>query len=95
MVIVTGHLIVDPGRRDEYVAGSAAVVAAARATAGCCDFAVSADVLDPARVNILERWTTQEAVNAFRGSGPSDDQAAEIVSGEVREYDVAAERNLF
>jgi hypothetical protein len=52
------------------------------------------DLLDPGRVNIFERWESRAAVEAFRGSGPSDEQAATIVAASVAEYDVAAERTL-
>jgi heme-degrading monooxygenase HmoA len=58
------------------------------------DFAITADLLDPGRVNILECWESQEAVNAFRGSGPSDEQTAAIISAAVIEYDVTGERHL-
>ena len=70
------------------------VVEQARNTAGCLDFALTADLVDAARINIFERWETAEAVAAFRGSGPSDDQAAAIQFGSVAEYDVAAVRSL-
>ncbi|MGH3453339.1 MAG: putative quinol monooxygenase [Nocardioidaceae bacterium] len=49
----------------------------------------------PGRVNIFERWESQAAVEAFRGSGPSDEQGAAILSGSVAEYDVAEGRPLF
>lgn len=94
MVIVTGHLIVDLAQRDAYLAGCVEVVRQAREAPGCLDFALSADLADPRRVNILERWESQEAVNAFRGSGPSDEQQGAIVSASVTEYDVTGERPL-
>jgi heme-degrading monooxygenase HmoA len=61
---------------------------------GCLDFAISADLIDPARINIFERWESQEAVEAFRGAGPSDEQGAAMVSASVAEYDVADTRRL-
>jgi quinol monooxygenase YgiN len=94
MVIVGGHLDVDPEQRDGYLAGCVDVVDQARRTAGCLDFVISADLLDPGRVNIFERWQTQAAVKAFRGGGPDDEQAGDIVSASVAEYDVANERPL-
>ena len=69
VVIVAGHLIVDPSQRDDYLAGCVEVVRAARAAAGCLDFALSADLIDAGRINILERWESAAAVEAFRGSG--------------------------
>lgn len=94
MVIVAGHVIVHQGYRENYLGGCAAVVEQARAAPGCLDFAVSADLVDPTRVNIFERWETRQAVDAFRGSGPGDEQARMVRSGSVSEYDVSAERGL-
>ena len=94
MVIVAGHLIVDPKARADYLARCEAVVEQARSSQGCRDFAISADSLDPARINIFERWESQEAVESFRGSGPGEDQSAMIVSASVSEYDVGGERLL-
>ena len=94
MVIVSGHLIVAQEVRDDYLAGCADVVEQARRAPGCLDFAISADLLDPARINVLERWNSQAAVEAFRGDGTDDDQGTMIVSASVYEYDVSNERRL-
>ncbi len=94
MIIVAGHLVVAPEERDPYVAGCVSVVEQARDAPGCLDFAISADLLDPGRVSVYERWESREAVEAFRGSGPSDEQSASILAAEVAEYEVANERTL-
>ncbi|MGZ6778972.1 MAG: putative quinol monooxygenase [Mycobacterium sp.] len=94
MVIVAGHLIVNPQRRDDYLAGGASVVDQARTAAGCLDFAISADLLDSTRINVFERWDSQESVQAFRGSGPGGEQAGMIVSAAVSEFDILVERGL-
>jgi quinol monooxygenase YgiN len=94
MVIVAGYLVVEPTRRDDYLLGCQAVVRQARRTPGCLDFAISADLLDPSRVDIFERWESRAAVDAFRGGGPSDEQQGSIVSASVSEFDVSAERRL-
>ena len=94
MVIVAGHIIVDPAERDAYLAGCVTVVEQARAAEGCLDFAIGADLVDPGRITVLERWASQEAVEAFRGSGPSDEQGAAMLSASVAEYDVAGVRSL-
>ena len=88
MIIVAGHLIVDPDHRETYLADCIVVVTQARHTAGCLDFCLSVDLIDPARINILERWQTRQALDAFRGSGPSDDQQAAIQDAAIAEYDV-------
>jgi quinol monooxygenase YgiN len=94
MVIVAGHLIVAPEVRDDYLAGCAEVVRQARRAPGCLDFTIAADLLDPARINIFERWTSQETVEAFRGSGPSGEQADRVVTASVSEFRVTGERGL-
>jgi quinol monooxygenase YgiN len=95
MVIVAGHITVEPQQREAYLAGCVSVVEQARGTAGCLDLAITADLIDPGRVNIFERWASQAAVDAFRGSGPSDEQGAAMRSASVAEYDVAAVRSVF
>lgn len=94
MVIVAGHLMVEPEQRGSYVEDCVRVVQQARSTVGCLDFTIAADVLDPGRVNIFERWESHEAVEAFRSSGPSDEQGAVMLSASVAEYDVATVRSL-
>ncbi|MDF3307997.1 antibiotic biosynthesis monooxygenase [Rhodococcus sp. T2V] len=95
MVIVAGHITVEPEQRESYLAGCVSVVEQARSAAGCLDFAISADLIDPGRINIFERWESQAAVDAFRSGGPSDEQGAAMLTASVAEYDVADERALF
>jgi quinol monooxygenase YgiN len=95
MIIVAGHIVVAPRERESYLAGCASIVEQARATAGCLDFAITADPIDPGRINVFERWESRAAVEAFRGSGPDDEQGAAILSASVAEYDVAGVRQLF
>lgn len=94
MLIVTGHLVVAADAREAYLADCVSVVEQARATSGCLDFSLSADLLEPGRINILERWDSQADVDRFRGDGPSGDQVAAILAASVAEYDVAAVRSL-
>ncbi|PXX11223.1 putative quinol monooxygenase [Mycolicibacterium moriokaense] len=94
MVIVAGHIVVAPEDRDDYLSGCVEVVRQARLAPGCLDFSLSADLLEPGRVNIFERWESQAAVEAFRGSGPSDEQGGAIQAASVAEYDVVDERSL-
>ena len=95
MVIVAGHITVDPEQRDSYLAGCMSVVETARRADGCLDFAITADLLDPGRVNLFERWESQAAVESFRRSGPRNKQRAAMLSASVAEYDIADERLLF
>ena len=94
MVIVAGHILVDPEGRDDYLSGCVEVVRQARQAPGCLDFSLSADLLEPGRFNIFERWESRAAVEVFRGSGPSDEQGDAIRAASVAEYDIADERSL-
>ena len=94
MVIVAGYIVVDPQQRDSYLADCVNVVEQARRAPGCLDFAIAADLVDAGRIVIFERWESQAAVEAFRGSGPSDEQSAAILTASVAEYDVAGARSL-
>lgn len=73
MLIVVGHLQLDAGDRDAHVNASSSAVRLARRAQGCLDFAVSADPVDPTRVNVLERWERLEDLEAFRSSQADPD----------------------
>lgn len=94
MVIVAGHLVVAEADRESYLSGCVEVVEQARRAPGCLDFSIAADVLDPGRINVYERWASQADVEAFRGNGPSEEQGAAMLSASVAEYDVANVRSL-
>jgi quinol monooxygenase YgiN len=95
MVIVAGHIGVEPQPRESYLAGCVSVVERARGAAGCLDFAITADPIDPGRVNIFERWESQAALNTARGNAPGFEQAEAMLSVSVADYDVADVRPLF
>jgi quinol monooxygenase YgiN len=89
MIIVAGSLIVDPQQRGDYLDGCVAVVEAARRAPGCLDFALSPDLLDDSRINVLERWESQPDLERFRGSGPGGAQLATLIDIRVAEYMVS------
>lgn len=90
MLIIAGHIEVDPDGRDRYVDGCRRVVAAARAAPGCHDFSITADPVSPGHVRVYERWEDEPSLLAFRGSGPAPDQQAAFVSGSMARYGVAS-----
>ncbi|MEQ3551156.1 antibiotic biosynthesis monooxygenase family protein [Pseudonocardia nematodicida] len=94
MIIVAGHLIVDPAKRDAYLSTCTEAVRAARSAPGCLDFSLTPDLLDDSRVNVFERWESPQHVAAFRGEGPGEDQQAALRGGSVAEYDVGGTRPL-
>ncbi|MFE9694809.1 putative quinol monooxygenase [Micromonospora sp. NPDC005806] len=86
MIIVAGTLYVDPAERDAYLASCVEAVLAARSAPGCVDFAVSPDLVEPGRINVYERWESDEQLLAFRGSGPTEEQVAPILGAEVHKF---------
>ena len=95
MIIVAGHINVDPEQRESHLAAFVKVVEKAREAPGCLDFAMSPDLIDPGRLNLFERWESQAAVKAFRRSAPRNRQRAAMLSASVAEYDIADVRSLF
>jgi quinol monooxygenase YgiN len=95
MIIVAGHINVEPEQREAHIEGFLNVVEKAREAAGCLEFTIGADPIDPGRVNLFERWESQAAVEAFRKRAPRKKKGAEMLSGSVAEYDVADVRHLF
>lgn len=94
MIIVAGHLVVRPDRRQEMLEQHHVVITAARAAPGCLDFHLSADPLEPDRVNVHERWESVAAVERFRGSGPDGARWDAVLAADVRQYDVATWTSL-
>ena len=70
------------------------MIEAARKSQGCVDFHLSADPIEADRINIYEQWESVAAVEAFRGSGPSSDQAAAIRDARVFQHEVAGTTKL-
>jgi quinol monooxygenase YgiN len=86
MLIIAGRLILDPAHRADFLAVNAEVVSQARLAVGCLDFVQSADPLDPSRINIFERWDTEEHLLAFRGVGQPESDSPPIQSADVKRY---------
>jgi quinol monooxygenase YgiN len=86
MLIIAGHLDVDPADRDGYVAQCVEVVRLAQAAPGYLDFSITSDTVDPGRVRVYERWTDVETLLAFRGSGPDAGTTARVLDADVRRY---------
>jgi quinol monooxygenase YgiN len=94
VIIVSGSIHVDPADRDTYLSGCRSVIEQARQAPGCVDFHLSADPLDDGRINVYEQWDTVAAVEAFRGSGPGDDQSTAIQSAAVFQHHIASSQAL-
>ena len=93
MIIIAGHLRVAAADRDEYLTAVSGVAVQARRTAGCLDFVQSADPAEPDRINVYERWNSDEALLSFRTSGQEDMPplpTPNILSADVAKYRISA-----
>lgn len=89
MLIIAGRLQVDSSDRDHYVRSCEPIVQGARRTPGCLDFAITADPLEPDRVNVYERWASDDALTRFRESGPDVDLGDRIRAADVWKYRIS------
>ena len=92
VIIVAGTLHVDPDDRDRYLLAVREVADQARRFPGCLDFAQSPDPNDSGRINVFERWESDDALLAFRSAGTDDDgpDAPQILSAAVAKYRIAS-----
>ena len=68
MIVVQGTLDCDPAKRDKLLSAASALMAATRAEPGNHHYVMSADVDDPARIHVAERWADDDALNSHMGS---------------------------
>src|SRR3954452_16225868 len=98
MVIVGGTFEVDPEQREQFLAGRAAMMRVSRAERGCLEYSFCADPLDPARIVLLELWSTQADLDAHlaaqRAEPPVIDPNIKPISSSITIYDVSGERKL-
>jgi quinol monooxygenase YgiN len=94
MIVVAGWIRVAAVDRETYLIGCREVVAAARSAAGCIDFSLSADLLDAERINVFEQWESLDAVERFRGAGPSDDLQSMVLDAHVAQHEIASTTSL-
>jgi quinol monooxygenase YgiN len=95
MVIVAGHITVEPQQRESYLAGCVRIVEQARPGSWLPRRRDLRGPGRPRRVNIFERWESQAALETFRSSGPDKEQRAGMLTVSVQEYDVADVRPVF
>jgi len=78
MLIVAGYLVVDPLQRDSYLDDCRTVVRQARTSPGCLDFAISADLIEPDRIDIFERWDRVSRSMSSAVAGPVTSSKARL-----------------
>jgi quinol monooxygenase YgiN len=89
MLIIAGWFSVAPKDRDKFVEGHGDLIRRARAAPGCLDLAVSADSVDPGRVNTFEFWESDEKLNAWREVANPPAQFTEFLGGDVQKHEIS------
>ena len=90
-IIVSGTLHVAPAQRAAYLEARVAILEHARQAPGCVDFSLSADLLDPGRVNVYERWRSRADLLAYRaGAGPELDDSIPVLAADVELHHISA-----
>ena len=95
MVIIAGHVRVKAADRDAYVEAFRDLVERARAADDCIDLAITADPVDPSRVNNLEIWKSAEALDAWRKVSNPPRTGIEMEDVQVKRYDAKDGGPLF
>lgn len=96
MLIVAGHFTVDPADQEAFVAGRVEAMTSTRAEAGCLEYAMTADPVDPTRVLLFERWEDQAAFDghmAGLADGPKSTGPAPK-GFDVKIYDIEGVRSF-
>ena len=88
MLIIAGYMEMDPSERDAYVAAHADLIQRARGAEGCLDLAISADTVAEGRVNLFERWESQDALDAWRVVANGPNVEVEYTGGDIMMYHI-------
>lgn len=95
MLIIAGIFEVDPGRRDEFLAQKETGMRESQAEAGCIEYVLSADPLEPGRVHLYERWESKEHLAPHlarmgRQRSTPDPDAVPVISADIQQYEIGA-----
>jgi quinol monooxygenase YgiN len=94
MIIIAGYELVEAAERDEIVDAYRDFVSRARAFDGCIHVAITADSVDPERINNVEVWRDAEVLDEWRKQANAPD-TPEPKHMEVKRYDATDGGPLF
>ncbi len=89
MIIISGTITLNPGKRDDFLRASTEAMQTARKAKGCAAFVVAADPIEADVANVYEEWDAEESLLRFRGDGPSADMRGMILRANVRRHEVS------
>lgn len=94
-VIVAGKVHVDPAVRDRFVEAHREIVERSREYPGCLDVSISADSVEPGRVNLFEYWDSHATLDAWRAISPAPSERIEMLDAQVLKHEVSNTRGPF
>lgn len=94
MIIIAGHELVEAEQRDTFVAAFRDLITRARDFDGCIHVAITADSVDPERVNVIEVWRDADAWRKWRKQGKHP-KVGKPKHVEVKRYDATDGGPLF
>ena len=68
MIVIAGHVALDPARREPAIAAARAMMEETRKEKGCISYSFSADLEVPGCFRIFEEWESDEALRAHFAS---------------------------
>ena len=94
MIIIAGYELVDATARDSHVAAHRDLVLRAREFDGCIHVAITADSVDPERINSVEVWRDADVMDQWRQQAGAPDTDKPKYS-DVKRYDATDGGPLF
>ena len=68
MIVIAGHVVLDPKQREKAEAAAREMMSETRKEQGCISYTFSADLEEPGRFQIFEEWEGDEALRAHFAS---------------------------
>ena len=95
MLVIAGHIRIDPAKREAAVAAADDVMEATRREKGCLAYTFSADLHDEGLIHLFEEWDSQDALDAhFKTPHMATFQAAipglGVKEMKIRRYEVSS-----
>lgn len=95
MIIIAGHVYVNPDELEAFVSEARATIPEALTADGCLFFSCAIDNPEEGSMIMLERWRDQEALSAYLATPKVEALFAKWGSkmrNEVRKFDASNER---
>jgi quinol monooxygenase YgiN len=95
MLVIAGHIRIDPSKREAATAAAVDVMEATRREKGCLAYTFSADLHDEGLIHIFEEWESQDALDAhFKSPHMANFQKAipnlGVKEMKIRRYEVSS-----